>query len=230
MTEATRRAEKALAVNDLLAAAYEPDEHPGRMPAVDELVCTILSQNTTDASRDKAFAQLSSAYDSWEEVRDAPTDDVEDLIRVCGLANQKAPRIQGAIKAIGEHTGGEISLAFLREMTPDEARAWLTAIPGVGVKTASIVLLFALDIPALPVDTHVHRVSGRIGLIPPKMSAEKAHYALEALVPEDEYLPFHVRVIQHGRTVCKARRPLCDNCPVTELCDWFAETSAEGSA
>lgn len=219
---------RAAALCARLVERYPLDEHPGRLAPVDELVCTILSQNTTDTARDRAFTALTAAYPTWEAVRDAPTADVEACIRVCGLANQKAPRIQRALAAIAARTGGPLNLDFLRDLPRDEARAWLTAIDGVGIKTASIVLVFALGIPALPVDTHVHRVTGRLGLIPPRMTAEKAHHALEALLPPSDYLPFHVAVIRHGRTVCQARRPRCAECPVTDLCDWFAANGSGG--
>jgi endonuclease-3 len=149
---------------------------------------------------------------------------------VCGLANQKAPRIQRALASIAEHTGGELTLDFLRDFPVGEARAWLMRIDGVGIKTASIVLLFALGMPALPVDTHVHRVAGRIGLIPPRTSAEKAHYALEAIVAPERYLPFHVTLIAHGRRVCKAQRPRCEACAVADVCDWFAAGSGSAGA
>jgi endonuclease-3 len=210
---------KAAEVLRRLVAARPVLDRPGRLPPVDELVCTILSQNTTDAARDRAFDSLRAAYPTWEAVAAAPVADVEDRIRVCGLANQKAPRIQGALRAIEERTGGPLELDFLRDMPVEEARAWLTSIDGIGVKTASIVLLFAFEKPALPVDTHVHRVAGRLGLIPAAMSAEKAHAALEALVDPDDYLAFHMALIRHGREVCRARRPACGACALADLCD-----------
>jgi endonuclease III len=215
----------ARVVHDRLRGRYPTDGHPGRMPPVDELVCTILSQNTTDSARDRAFATLRAAFPDWEAVRDAPTADVEDCIRVCGLANQKAPRIQGALRAIAAHTGGALTLDFLRDLPRDEARAWLTAIDGVGIKTASIVLLFALGIPALPVDTHVHRVSGRLGLIGPGTSAEKAHHVLEAIVPPEHYMSFHMALIGHGRAVCRAQRPRCAECPLADVCPGKQDTT-----
>jgi len=194
-------------------------EHESGDP-VDELVCTILSQNTTDVARDRAYSRLRNAFPDWYSVRDAPVEQIEDLIRVCGLANQKAPRIKGALLAVSEHTGGELSLDFLREMQIEDARAWLTEIKGVGIKTASIVLLFALGMPAMPVDTHVHRTVRRLGLIPENTSVERAHHLLEALVPQDLYLPLHKELVWHGRAVCRARRPLCDVCTLQDLCVW----------
>ena len=229
MTEAAAE-KKARTVLRRLERIYPLDEHPGRLPLVDELVCTILSQNTTDRARDQAFERLREGYPTWDAVRDAPVEEVEVAIRVCGLANQKAPRIQAALRAATERSGREVSLDFLKEMEPQEAREWLMGLDGVGIKTASIVLLFALDMPALPVDTHVHRVAGRLGLIEPGTSAEKAHYALEEIVPVTEYLPFHMALIRHGREVCRARRPRCDACTLTDLCDWFAAHPEERPA
>lgn len=220
--ETADRAEIVLA---RLTERYALDEHPGRLPPVDELVCTILSQNTTDAARDRAFTRLVSDYPDWRAVRDAPVADIEDRIRVCGLANQKAPRIKAALAAVTPPGGTEPTLDFLRDMDVEAARQWLMGIDGVGIKTASIVLLFALDMPALPVDTHVHRVAGRIGLLPEGTSAAKAHHVLEAAVAPEHYLPFHMALIHHGRAVCRARRARCEACPLTDVCDWFAETS-----
>ena len=142
-------------------------------------------------------------------------------IRPAGLAVQKAPRIQTALRTITERAG-TLSLEFLRDLPLEEARAWLRSIDGIGPKTAAIVLLFSLDRPAFPVDTHIHRVSGRLGLIGPKVNAEKAHEILESLVPPDLYLPYHLLLITHGRRTCQARRPLCEKCPLTDLCDYYA--------
>ncbi|MFN2115558.1 MAG: endonuclease III domain-containing protein [Anaerolineae bacterium] len=216
------RSARAHEIHRRLAVVYTDIEPAGRLAPVDELVCTILSQNTTDVARDRAYEALRAAYPTWEQVRDAPVEAVEDRIRVCGLANQKAPRIKRALEAVTAETGGELSLEFLREMPRDDARAWLTSIKGVGVKTASIVLLFALDIPALPVDTHVHRLARRLGLIPERMTAERAHAELESLLPEELYLPFHMELINHGRAVCRARAPRCGECPLTDLCEYYA--------
>lgn len=223
MTRETAR--KAEIVMARLTERYEIGEHPGRLAPVDELVCTILSQNTTDAARDRAFTRLVRDYPDWQAVRDAPVREIEDRIRVCGLANQKAAYIKAALAAVTPPDGGEPTLDFLRDMDVEEARRWLMEIDGVGIKTASIVLLFALDMPALPVDTHVHRVAGRLGLLPKGTSAAKAHHVLEAAVAPEHYLPFHMALIHHGRALCRARRPRCEECPLTDVCDWFAESS-----
>ena len=134
------------------------------MPPVDELVSTILSQNTNDVNRDKAFDSLKERFPTWEEVMAADKDEVIEAVRIAGLGNQKGPRIQKALQEIMEHTGGSLDLEFLRDKTVEEARKWLMGIKGVGPKTAAIVLLFSMGIPAFPVDTHIYRVTGRLGL------------------------------------------------------------------
>ena len=205
----------------MLLDAYGDPPRPLLDP-VSELVSTILSQSTNDTLRDRAYDQLRQKYPTWEQVRDAPVPEIEKAIRVCGLSRQKAPRIKKALAAITRQRG-ELSLGFLRAMSVDEARQWLMSIDGVGPKTAAIVLLFALNRPAFPVDTHVHRVTGRLGLIPPRSSADQAHPILEDLVPPELYLPFHLNVITHGRQVCHARQPACERCGLRRLCRYYAD-------
>jgi endonuclease-3 len=190
------------------------------LPPVDELVSTILSQNTNDGNRDLAFDSLKRRYDSWEAVRDAPPEDVIEAIRSAGLANQKGPRIQAALRYI-THTQGEISLDFLADMAVEQAKTWLTQIRGIGPKTAAIILLFTFNKPAFPVDTHIHRVTQRLGLIDPKTTAEQAHEELEAIIPPDQYYAAHLNIIRHGREVCHARRPNCEECPLTAYCEYY---------
>lgn len=190
------------------------------LPPVDELVSTILSQSTTDTNRDIAFDALKARYPRWEAVRDAPTEEIVETIRPAGLANQKAPRIQAALHTISDG-GGRISLDFLADMDTESAKQWLTAIHGIGPKTAAIILLFAFNKPALPVDTHIHRVTRRLGLIGPKTNAERAHLELEAIISPGDYFPAHLNIIRHGRTICQARRPRCEVCPLTDYCDYY---------
>jgi endonuclease-3 len=214
--------EKVTRVRERLLNTYgEPQWRPHLEP-VAELVSTILSQNTNDTNRDVAFERLRSTFPSWEAVRDANTEQVIEAIRPAGLANQKGPRIQEALRIITEERG-ELELKFLAEWPVDQAKAWLTSIKGVGPKTAAIVLLFSLQRPAFPVDTHVHRVSRRLGLIGPKDSREKAHTVLEHLVPEDNYYSFHLNMIRHGREVCVSGTPRCQKCVLTDLCDWYRQ-------
>ena len=190
------------------------------LPPVDELVSTILSQNTSDTNRDMAFDALKRRYDTWEAVRDAPPDDVVETVRSAGLANQKGPRIQAALAYLTA-TQGEITLDFLAEMPVEEAKTWLTQIKGIGPKTAAIILLFAFNKPAFPVDTHVHRVSQRLGLIDAKTSADDAHTKLEVIIPPEHYYAAHLNIIRHGREICHARRPACEDCPLTAYCEYY---------
>ena len=186
------------------------------------LVNTILSQNTNDHNRDIAYQQLRDHLPTWEAVRDAPEEEVTTLIRPAGLAPTKGPRIQEALRAITEKQG-EITLDFLREKPLDQARAWLMDLNGVGPKTAAIVLLFAMGRPAFPVDTHVHRVSRRLGLIPQSASREQAHDLMEALIPPDIYYTYHLNLIEHGRNTCIARSPRCEQCVLPDLCYYYQD-------
>lgn len=212
----------ALEVHNRLLAFYGYPEWRNPLPPLDELVCTILSQNTNDINRDKAFEALKNRYASWEAVRDAPAEDVIETIRVAGLANQKGPRIQQVLRQISAQRGS-LNLDFLRQWPPEKVHAWLTSFKGVGPKTAAIVMCFSLDMPAFPVDTHIYRVSGRLGLRPQNMSVEKAHQHLGALFPPETYYPAHLNIIRLGREICKARRPACDHCPLSDLCTWARE-------
>jgi len=193
------------------------------LPPVDELVSTILSQNTNDTNRDRAFAALRRAFPTWEAVRDAPKTAVIASIRSAGLANQKGPRIQKVLRAITQERGN-LSLQFLAELPVEEARGWLMKFDGVGPKTAAIVLQFALGRPAFPVDTHIYRVSGRLGLRPQKMTVEQAHPHLSTLFEPESYYAAHLNLIRLGREICQARRPNCPKCPVRELCTFEPKT------
>ena len=202
---------------DRLAALYGDPKHTPHGDAVAELVLTVLSQNTADTNSGRAFIQMMRRYPSWEAIAVAPTAELIATIQHGGLAPQKAPRIQAILRAVGERSPGW-DLQFLREMPLEEARSWLRALPGVGPKTAACVLLFALGLPAMPVDTHVERVSKRLGLIPDKTTADQAHGLLEALVPAADYYRFHMLLIKHGRRTCGARKPACERCPLATEC------------
>jgi endonuclease-3 len=216
---------KAEQIRQRLVAAYGQPGGVSDLDPVSQLVSTILSQNANDANRDVAFQRLRERFPTWEGVLEADTDAVVDAIRPAGLANQKAPAIQAALRSIVEERG-ELELDFLRDWPVGEAKAWLSSLHGVGPKTAAIVLLFALGRPAFPVDTHVHRVSGRLGLIGPRVTREKAHDLLEDLVPPEHYYSFHLNMIYHGRQICQARRPRCEACTLTDLCDFYREVVA----
>jgi endonuclease III len=189
------------------------------LPPVDELVSTILSQNTNDLNRDRAFASLRRSFPAWEQVRDAPPGSVTAAIRPAGLANQKGPRIQQVLREISAERGS-LDLLFLKDLPLEEARSWLMKFKGVGPKTAAIVLLFSLGRPAFPVDTHIFRVTGRIGLRPEKMTVEQAHVHLERLFPPETYYAAHLNIIRLGREICAARKPACPRCPLRELCNY----------
>lgn len=213
-----------------LIEAYGLPEWRHPLPAVDELVSTILSQNTNDTNRDAAFGALKAAFPDWTAVMNGRTQDVVAAIRTAGLANQKGPRIQVALRDIAQHTNGELNLDFLRDLPNEEARDWLTAVKGVGPKTAAIVLLFSLGIPAFPVDTHIYRVTGRMGLRPMGLSVEKTHAYLEERIPEEAYYDLHLNLIRLGREVCGARRWHCYHCPVLDLCNFDQKNLAPGDA
>ncbi len=214
-----------------LTTLYGEPSWRRHLPPVDELISTILSQNTNDNNRDVAFQRLQGRFGNgnWEAVRDAPLSDVVRAIRPAGLAAQKAPRIQNVLRLLTEQQGA-INLEFLDGMPLEEAREWLVDLPGVGPKTAAIVLLFAFGRPAFPVDTHIHRVAGRLGLIPVGMSAEKAHLALERIVPAEHYYSLHLNLIRHGREVCRARNPLCQLCGLQRHCDYYLTSIASSTA
>jgi endonuclease III len=191
---------------------------PRSVDPLDELILTVLSQHTSDLNAGRAFAALRAAFPrGWDQVVRAPAERVADAIRSGGLANTKAPRIQEILREVKRREGA-YDLSRLTEMTDREARDYLTSLPGIGPKTAAVVLSFALGRDALPVDTHVLRVSRRLGLIPPKTSAERADRMLHALVPDGLRTSLHVALIRLGREICKAPVPRCRQCPLKDLC------------
>jgi endonuclease-3 len=189
------------------------------LPPVDELVSTILSQNTNDLNRDRAYAALRTEFPTWEQVRDADLVLVTASIRPAGLANQKALCIQQVLRGITSERGS-FDLTFLKDLPVDEARSWLMKFKGVGPKTAAIVLLFSLNKPAFPVDTHIYRVTGRLGMLSEKMTVEAAHHHLEQLFTPDMYYATHLNLIHLGREICTARKPCCDRCPLRKPCKY----------
>jgi endonuclease-3 len=200
-----------------LRRAYGPPPVPRRLPPLDELVLTILSQNTNDTNRDRAYADLRRALPDWADVADAPLPVIERAIRSGGLAPTKAPRIRTVLRAIRER-GITLDDRALRRIRHDRLFELLVALPGVGPKTAACVLLFSLDRPYFPVDTHVHRVAIRLGLVPPNATAVRTQELLQAALAPDEMYEVHMSLIRHGRHVCVALRPICSQCVLNDIC------------
>jgi endonuclease III len=205
-------------VSGLLAERFgRPELCAHETEPVRNLVLTILSQNTTDANRDRAYDRLTQRFPTLSALAAARPSEIEEAIRVGGLAKAKAKAILGALARIKEERGG-YSLDFLRGMPLPEARAYLTSFPGVGVKTANILLLFSFGMPAFPVDTHVLRVTKRLGLVPGTSTLAKAALSLEPHVGAGEHGPLHLNLIRLGREVCRPRNPLCPGCPLLPVC------------
>lgn len=216
---------KAEAIYILLMECYgHPDWRPDFEP-MDELILTILSANTSDVNSGRAFERLKATYPDWQAVLDAPLDELTGVIRPAGLGPTKAPRIQAALRRLLDERG-QFDISFLAELPVEEGLAWLTQLEGVGHKTASIVLLFCFDKPAFPVDTHVQRVTQRLGLAGPKDDPAQIKALWELLAPAEWFYPLHLNLIRHGRQVCAARKPACEICPLQQHCDYFAQRAS----
>jgi endonuclease-3 len=203
-----------------LREEYGVPEDQDRPEPLLSLIQVILSQNTNDTNRDRAYSALMERYSSPREVMDADSEKLAETISVAGLHNMKADRIQESLRKIDEEEG-ELSLDFLENLELEEAKDWLTSLPGVGPKSAAVVLNFTFDKPAFPVDTHVFRVSKRLGLIPEDATRESAHDILEGKTPDDKIYEFHINLIKHGREVCKAPVPHCSECSLNNICDYY---------
>ena len=204
-------------VHETLLGYYGAPQIKPQRPPLDELVLTILSQNTADVNTARAYQNLTDTFPTWQKVVEAPTETVAEAIRIGGLANIKAPRIQAILRKVLKDQG-ELSLNALTKLPPQEIKSYLTSLKGVGPKTAACVMLFSMHVPAMPVDTHVHRVALRLGLVPEKTTAEKTQELLEEATPSELYYPLHLLMIQHGRTLCHARNPECSTCPLQTMC------------
>ncbi len=204
---------------EILESVYGVPEARSVDP-VDLLVMTILSQNTSDINSSRAFEQLKGRFSSYDDILDASGEEIADAIRPGGLADIKAARIRGALERLREDFGS-VDLSALKKMSPEEARSYLTSIPGIGPKTASVIMLFGFGMPAMPVDTHVYRVSRRIGLVPENASIAETQRILEEITPREKYISLHINLIRHGRLVCRARNPLCGRCEVRGLCRYM---------
>ena len=200
-----------------LSRCYGLFEQVPRYGALDELIFTVLTQHTSDVNAERAFDRLRREIPSWRAVMVATDAEIAAAIHHGGMANQKSVRIKAILRAIDKERG-ELSIDFLRDWELEDARRWLMALPGVGPKTAAVVMSFALGMPAFPVDTHIHRVSLRLGLIPPGTSADDAHALMESATVAGDRFQLHMQLITHGRQVCKARRPLCGECVLAEDC------------
>jgi len=219
---------KATLIPDILRrleAYYGRVEHRPRFDPMDELVSCIMSQHSADVSSFPAFTRLKETYPTWEEVAAAPTADLAQVIKRAGMYNQKAARIQAVLSEIWKREGG-YCLDALRAMPWPEARKWLMSLPGVGPKTAAIVLCLNFGMPVIPVDTHVFRVGWRIGFYDKAIGEAKAHDVVQRIVPEDLAFSYHTLLIQHGRQTCDARKPKCEICPILEFCDYGRKTIA----
>ena len=201
----------------LMTERYGPFAEEPRLDAAHEIVFTILSQHTSDTNSSRAYHLLMDKFGTLEEVARGNPADIERTISPGGLAKIKAPRIKQVLNQILE-LNGSLDLSFLQELPLDEAKAWLRQLPGIGPKSAGIILSFALGMPAMAIDTHIYRVSKRLALIGPKVTADKAHDILEEAVEPGQVYPFHLAFITHGRQVCRAQRPLCCECVVAEAC------------
>ena len=218
----SRRAGELLEnVLKVLKRTYGPRRRRRWGKAVDMLVGTILSQNTSDANSSAGFQRLTDAFATWDDVADAPVAAIERCIRVSGLSRIKAPRIRNILRQVRTERGS-IDLEFLAEMPPVEAAEALLRFQGVGPKTALCVLLFALGMPVFPVDTHIHRIAQRLGVLPPGTSADRAHEVLTPLIRPGDRYAMHVLLIAHGRAICKAQKPRCMECRVLQYCKFGA--------
>jgi endonuclease-3 len=225
-------------VYDILIATYgQPKNEPDHDP-LGGLIATILSQHTSDRNSERAYQQLVTAFPTWEEVRDTATGKIAEAIKTGGLANVKSVRIQEVLHTLTEQQreqGGTQSLAkFLSDelarRTTEDASGYLRTLPGVGPKTAACVLMFHLDRPSFPIDTHVWRTARRLGFIGPKVSADAAHTLFARVTPPEWVYPLHVNLIRHGRQICHAQRPQCSVCPLYSECAYVGSVNAQETA
>jgi endonuclease-3 len=215
-----------LTVIEILESTYGAPQYTRRFDPMEELVSCILSQHTSDANSFPAFYRLRDKYPTWEGMAKAIQEEIAETIRAAGLANQKAKSILKCLQEIHKKRG-EYNIDFLGEMKPIEARNWLSQLPGIGPKTTSIVLCFAFGMDVIPVDTHVYRVAWRLGIIPENTGEAKAHDLLQAKTPKGYSFRLHMDFIQHGRAVCKAPLPHCEQCSITEFCNWYKRKGPE---
>jgi endonuclease-3 len=218
---------KAQQAYELLLERYGNNPLVPRREPMHELISTILSHRTTEANESRAYRQMRERFGDWEAIRDAPVDELAEAIAPANFAEAKAPKIKAVLARIIAERGAA-TIDFLADVSVDEGMAWLTNLPGVGPKTASLVLLFCFAKPILPVDTHVHRVSQRLGLFGPKVNPTQAHAILWQLLPDDaQWLyNYHINLLRHGQQICVWGRPRCERCPLTAICDYYQASQA----
>ena len=214
--------QKAEIISETLEDLFGVPMREGAEDVLESLILTILSQNTTDVSRDKGYAVLKNRFPTWEDVLHADIKTIEAAIRIVGLGEQKSHTIKNFLTWLKAERG-ELSLEYIHDMETEEALEHLCQHKGIGIKTASVTLSFACGREVFPVDTHILRISKRLGLVPPNCSAEKAHQLLPPIVPEGKAYPFHINLIYFGRKICNARKPLCERYPLTQHCFYFRE-------
>lgn len=221
--------EKVMITHELLNQEYRPLKLEPRRSHMHELISTMLSHRTNHKDEEKAFYTMMERFGDWEGVINAPFDDLADAISTTRYPGQKVPQIQQALRMIKEERG-EFSIDFLEDLPEEEAIAWLTRLPGVGLKTATLVLLFNFKKPVLPVDTHVFRVSQRVGLIGAKVTANKAHDILLEMLPKDAVVlfNFHKHLLKHGQKVCTWSYPRCEKCVLNGICNYYNQVRAKG--
>ena len=214
-----KTAEVAMRLEEELGIPYEKDP----LPPLENLMLTLLSQNTNDVNRDRAYHRLRQRFPDWTDVMKADVTDIADAIRIAGLANQKSQRMQDILRWIFQKYGS-LHLDFLCHMEPQEVIETFCQLKGIGIKTISVVLAFSCGVDIFPVDTHVHRLCNRIGLVRPKTkSAEETFALMQARVPEGKSFSFHINLIHYGRATCRARKPLCESCCLQKFCDYYQE-------
>ncbi len=216
--------QKTAKITTQLEKAFGTPERKNITDPLSNLMLTILSQNTNDKNRDTAYERLKRIYPTWEDVMTAPANEIADAIRPGGLANQKSQRMKAILEWIKQEFGS-LNLARLCEMKPDDVIEKFTQLNGIGVKTIGVVLMFSCGVDIFPVDTHVHRICRRLGLVPDNVSAEKTFWLMRSLVPEGKSFSLHMNFLKLGRTICRARKPACPECPLNNLCPYFAHHS-----
>lgn len=220
--------EKAAKIIKVLEAEFGIPQRKSVLDPISNLILTVLSQNTNDKNRDRAYQRLKERFPTWEQVMFANVKEIEEAIRPGGLAQQKSERIQNILKWIHEEYGS-FNLDFLCTMNPEQAIEKFCQLKGIGVKTISVVLMFSCGVDIFPVDTHVHRICRLVGLVPEKVSAEKTFWLMQPVVPKGKSFSLHMNFLKLGRTICLARRPRCEQCPINNLCNYYQNQKRQKS-